>query len=170
MKNTILLLFIYLVTFNLTAQVKASDALTIEALINISDMSKENANKWLTKENHFAFFQESQKYDASIYTFDYNTELKRAPIWLYHFENKNEVFVIVKKSDASSLLEQLEVNKFLSKLNPDGTLITTYLSDKKEIIVTITSKQEVSIRLIPSPKGESDADQKIRHNKLINKN
>ena len=170
MKNSILLILISLSTLNLIAQDKVAHSLTIDNLIGLSNMSKQDADDWLTKENNFAFFQENKKFDASVYTFDYNSESKKAPMWLYYFDKTSEVFVIAKKSDVSELLEQLEVNKFLSNLNPDGTLITTYLVKGKEFIVTITSKQQVSIRVIPSPEDESVPDKKIRHNRLIKKN
>ncbi len=170
MKNSILLILISLSTLNLIAQDKVAHSLTIDNLIGLSNMSKQDADDWLTKENNFAFFQENKKFDASVYTFDYNSESKKSPMWLYYFDKTNEVFVIAKKSDVSELLEQLEVNKFLSNLNPDGTLITTYLVKGKEFIVTITSKKQVSIRVIPSPEDESGPDKKIRHNRLIKKN
>jgi len=169
MKNSILLILISLSTLNLIAQDKASHTLTIDNLIILSNMLKQDADEWLTKENNFAFFQENKKFDASVYTFDYNPESKTAPMWLYYFDKINEVFVIAKKKDVSELLEQLEIKKFLSNLNPDGTMITTYLVKKKEFVVTITSKQEVSIRVIPSPENESVDDKKTRHNKLIKK-
>ena len=91
MKKSILLIIISFLTFNLLAQNKISDALTIEGLINLSDLPKEDTDEWLTKENHFTFFQENEKYDASIYTFDYNAELKTSSMWLYYFNKNKEI-------------------------------------------------------------------------------
>jgi hypothetical protein len=170
MKNSILLIFISLITLNISAQDKASDELTIDGLMSLSDISKEDADKWLTKENNFIFFQENEKYDASIYAFDYDPKIKTAPMWLYYFNKNREIFIISKKSDVDKILEQLESKKFISNLNSDGTLITTYIIENKEFIVTINSSQETTIRVILGPIDESEDDKKTRHNEIVKKN
>ncbi|MCF1192874.1 hypothetical protein LRR18_14865 [Mangrovimonas sp. AS39] len=167
MKKSIILIIVSFLTINLTAQNNISDALTIDGLNSLSDLPKEEANTWLTKENDFTFFQINEKYDASIYTYDFNAELNTAPMWLYYFNKTKEIFVIAKKRDLDKLIQQMESKKFLSNLNSDGTLISTYLVESKEFVLTIKPSDEVTLRVLHSPKDESIDAKKSRHSKIV---
>ena len=108
MKNLMILILFFLSINNLSAQKDVSNVLTIKNLVDLSNMSLENADRWLTKENDFTFMSRSKKYKASIYAFDYNEELKTSHMWLYNFDKINEIFIITKKKDIDNIYQNLE--------------------------------------------------------------
>jgi len=168
MKKNLLIITISLLTLSSHSQEPRVRTFDLNSLIELHDMSMENTHEWLTHDGFFTFVSKNNKYDGYIYGLNYNVETTIASIWLHKYYDIDELFLIGWKQNLISFLNELTPYEVMSHKDIGGSLITVYHYSEKDFISIIDQDSGASIRMMNTPKNETER-MKAKRYKMLTK-